>query len=287
MIIMHEKSFKSYAKINISLSIEGKREDGYHELDSIMVPIELHDSLIMSPLYQSHDNFITVDDFSNGLIHFNLVGNCINAMADKYKFKNKYRVYIHKNIPMQAGLGGGSSNAAYAMKAVNQMLKLNATEEELIEIATPLGADIPFFIKGVPARCKGIGEKIEPIKLANTYYVLLVKPNEGISTKEAFKLCDSKPYKKIDIDSVKDALEEGNDDMLASSMGNSLLDSALGLVPEINEIITYLKKKGLKMVGMSGSGSTVFALSRDKSIFRDIIPQIEDKWFVELTKTLK
>ena len=164
------KSVKSYAKINLSLCVTGKRSDGYHELDSIMVPIELHDTLLISYL-QRKDNFVTVDDFSNGLIHYNLASSAIETLAKKYHFNKHFRIYIHKVIPMQAGLGGGSSNAAFTMKTVNDMLKLNATNEEMIELATPLGADIPFFINLTPARCKGIGEKMEPIKIKNSYYL--------------------------------------------------------------------------------------------------------------------
>lgn len=284
---MGQKSFKSYAKINISLAVKERREDGYHELDSIMVPIELHDSLIISPLITAKDNFITVDDFSNGLIHYNLVGNCIDAMANKYGFKNKYRVYIHKNIPMQAGLGGGSSNAAFTMKAVNQILKLNATDEELIELGKSYGADIPFFIPLKPSRCKGIGEKLEPIEIKNNYYVILIKPKAGVSTKEAFELCDSKPYKKIDIDGVVEALATGDDDKLVECMGNSLEEPAMKLVPEIKEIKDYLYSHGLKIVAMSGSGSTVFGLSQDKKLLLNIMNEIDNDWFVEVTRVLK
>ena len=119
---MPTKSVKSFAKINISLRIVSKREDGYHELDSLMLPIELHDSIIISTLQNSYDNFVTVDDFSNGLIHYNLASTGINALAKKYGFSTKFRVYIHKVIPMQAGLGGGSSNAAFTMKAFDTLL---------------------------------------------------------------------------------------------------------------------------------------------------------------------
>lgn len=284
---MATRSIKSYAKINISLCIKKKNDNGYHELDSVMLPVELHDSIIITPLYQAHDNFVTVDDFSNGLVHYNLVGHCIDALADKYKFKNKFRLYIHKNIPMQAGLGGGSSNAAFTMKAVNSILKLNATDEELIKLATPLGADIPFFIPCVPARCRGIGEKIEPIEIKKDYYAILIKPKEGVSTKEAFALCDKKPYKQIDIDKVVEALKEGDDDKLVEYMGNSMEEAAIELVPEIKDVKNYLYDKGLKIVGMSGSGSTVFALSEDKQLLTKILQEVEDKWFVEVCKIRK
>lgn len=285
---MGQTIVKSYAKINISLNIKGKREDGYHELDSIMVPIELHDSIIISKLVgKVADNFVTVDDFSSGLIHYNLASSAINALTKEYNRKEHFRVFIHKVIPMQAGLGGGSSNAAYTMKAINQMLKLGASDDDLIRLATPLGADIPFFVKAEPSRCQGIGEKISPIEIKNNYYVLIVKPQAGCSTKEAFRIADQKPYPQVNIDAVVEALRDGDDDKLAANIGNSLEEVAMTLVPEIKEIKEYLLSKGLKLVLMSGSGSTVFALSTDKMILKKIVKEVEDKWFVELTRIMK
>ena len=283
---MSTRSVKSYAKINISLRVVKKREDGYHELDSVMVPIELHDSIIISTLKNSGDNFVTVDDFSNGLVHYNLATEGINALANKYGFSTKFRVYIHKVIPMQAGLGGGSSNAAFTMKAVNQMLKLNASDEELIDMAKTFGADIPFFVKCVPARCRGIGEIMEPIEIKNNYSVLIVKPASGCSTKEVFALADSKEYKHPDIETVLKALREGDDELLASSVGNSLEDPAIALVPEIAHIKQSLKDHGLKIVLMSGSGSTVFALSADIQILKKVRKELEEHYFVEICKVI-
>ncbi len=280
-------SVKSYAKINISLDVVRKREDGYHELDSIMLPIELHDSIIIETLQRSGDNFVTVDDFSNGLIHYNLATTAINSMAAKYGFSTKFRIYIHKVIPMQAGLGGGSSNAAFTMKAVNEMLKLGATDEELIELATPLGADIPFFIPCIPSRCRGIGEKLEPIEIKNNYYVLLVKPSAGCSTKEVFKIADSTEYKHPNIENVLKALKEGDDDLLAESIGNSLEEAATSLVPEIKQIKQALLDRGLKIVLMSGSGSTVFALSTDLKLLKSLRKELDDHYFVEICKIKK
>lgn len=282
-----KRSVKSFAKINISLDIVGKRDDGYHELDSVMVPIELHDSIIIETLVKSVDNFVTVDDFSNGLIHYNLASSAINAMAAKYHFSTKFRIFIHKNIPMQAGLGGGSSNAATTMKAVNEMLKLNATNEELIELGAPLGADIPFFIPLVPARCRGIGEKMEPIEIKNNYYVLLVKPSVGCSTKEVFAVADKQELNHPNIENVLKALKEGDDDLLAESIGNSLEEPAFQVVPEIAQIKQTLKNLGLKIVLMSGSGSTVFALSQDVSSLKKAAKMLENHYFVEICKVLK
>ena len=285
---MSIKSVKSYAKINISLRVVSKRSDGYHELDSLMLPIELHDSLIISKLQNSSDNFVTVDDFSNGLIHYNLASSAINALSNKYGFKDKFRVYIHKVIPMQAGLGGGSSNAAFTMKTVCSMMKLNPSEEELMELAAPLGADIPFFIRCLPSRAQGIGEKLQPLEVKNNYYCLIVKPTAGCSTKAVFAIADEKEtYNPVDIDTVVQALKDGDDDLLAQSIGNSLEEAAISLVPEIAQIKEALKAAGLKIVMMSGSGSAVFALSTDQSLIKKVAKQLEDKYVVEVTKVIK
>lgn len=285
---MKNMLLKSYAKINICLNIKYNREDGYHELDMIMVPIELHDSILMSEIKNRPDNYVTIDDFSLGAIDYNLATLAIDKMAAKYKFKNKFRVFIHKVIPIKAGMGGGSSNAAFAMKGVNKYLKLKISDEELMEIAAPLGADIPFFIKCKPSRCQGVGEILEPIVINNNYYVLIVKPKQGCSTKDVFALFDKNPQFNVgSVDDVIKALADGDDELLSKVMFNSLQPYAIELVPEIKTIIDILHNEGLNMVQMSGSGSAVFALSTDKKKLNKILKQLEDTYEVELTKIVK
>lgn len=277
---------KSYAKINISLSVLGQRSNGYHELDTVMVPLELHDSLIVSEHYKD-DNFITIDDFSLASTDYNVTSLAIDQITARSGLKKHFRVDIHKVIPIQAGLGGGSSNAAAVMNALNAKYKLGISEEELIKIASNLGADVPFFIKCKPARCKGIGEEITPISIKKNYYVLIVKPWEGLSTRTVFQKIDTLDFEVGNIDDVIEALETGNDEKLANSLHNSLEKAAIELLPEIQTIKNYLFSKGLKLVQMTGSGSAVFALSEDKKLLKDIERQLEDKYTVELTKILK
>lgn len=278
---------RSYAKINLCLNITGKREDGFHELDMIMLPISLHDSLIVSKLNKSIDNFVTVDDFSIGSFTYNLATFAIDKLQSVYRFNEKFRILIHKVIPIQAGLGGGSSNAACTMKAVNTLLNLGATDEQLMEYGKELGADIPFFVKCKPARCRGIGEQIEPIEIKNNYYVLLVKPEAGCSTREVYQTADSMDLAVCDMDKVLKALAEGDDDLLADSIANSLQAPAISLVPVIQSIIDELKDCGLKIVQMTGSGSAVFALSTDKKLLKKVLKKFENKYQVELAKVLK
>ena len=284
---MKNLHIRSFAKINLCLNVVKKREDGFHELDGIMLPISLHDSLVISKLNNAPDNYVTVDDFSIGTFNYNLATFSIDKLQAKYGFKDKFRILIHKVIPIQAGLGGGSSNAAFTMKAVNSMLKLGATDEELEQLAKPLGADIPFFVKCKPARSQGIGEILTPVTIKNNYFVLIVKPEAGCSTKDIFAAADSMDLKICDVDGIIKALEEGDDDYLAEHISNSLQDPAISLVPTIQTIIDELKENGLKIVQVTGSGSAVFALSTYKNLLKKVLKKLEDKYEVELARVLK
>ena len=284
---MKNLHLRSFAKINISLNITKKREDGFHEIDSIMLPITLHDSLVVTKPNAAVDNYVTIDDFSIGSFSYNLATFAIEKMQSAYHFNDKFRVLIHKVIPIQAGLGGGSSNAAFTMKAVNQMLKLGATDEELIELSKPLGCDIPFFIKCKPARVQGVGEQLTPITVKNNYYVLLVKPEAGCSTKEIYTLSDETDLKVCNIENVIKALEDGDDELLAANIYNALQEPAIKSVPVIRQIIDELKNEGLKMVQVTGSGSAVFALSTDKKELKRVFKKLEDKYQVELARVIK
>ena len=284
---MKNLHIRSFAKINISLNITKKREDGFHEIDSVMLPISLHDSLVVSKLKNATDNYVTVDDFSIGSFSYNLATFSIEKLHSVYHFDDKFRVLIHKVIPIQAGLGGGSSNAACTMKAVNSMLKLGATDEELIELSKPLGCDIPFFIKCKPARVQGVGEVLNPINVKNNYYVLIVKPEAGCSTKEVYALSDTLELKTCNLDNIVKALEDGDDELLEANMYNALQEPAIKMVPQIQTIIDELKSKGLKIVQVTGSGSAVFALSTDKKKLVKVLKELEDKYEVEIAKVLK
>ena len=276
------------AKINICLNVTGKREDGYHLLDMVILPLELHDSMLFAELKtNTPDNFVTVDDFSIGPIKYNLVTQAMEKLHSVKPYSQKFRVNIHKVIPMQAGLGGGSSNAASTLVVLNKHLKLGFTDDELIEIGKSLGADIPFFIKGKPARCRGIGEQLDFVKIKNDYYVLLVKPYEGCSTKGVYEISDQMELTTGSVETVIKALETGDDDLLAKSIFNALEAPASTLVPEIQVIKQKLFDAGFKIVQMTGSGSAVFALSTDKKFVKKAAKLFEDKYIVETTRVLK
>ena len=279
---------RSYAKINVCLDITGKRDDGYHLLDMVMLPLELHDSLLIEETPHAVDNYITLDEFAMGDSQYNTVSMAVDYLNQIHPLNTKFKIDMHKVIPMKAGLGGGSSNAAFVLKFINDYKKLNLTEDEIHNIATKIGADVPFFVKNKPARCRGIGDLVEPITIKNDYYVLLVKPEAGCSTAEVYSLCDKeKNWPHGNVEQVIKALEEGDDNLLADSIFNVLESASIKMVPEIQTIKDELKALGFKIVMMTGSGSAVFALSTDKKLIKQGAKKLENKYNVIVTKVLK
>ena len=279
---------QSFAKINVCLDITGLREDGYHLLDTVMLPISLHDTLLITETPRAVDNYITLDEFTIGDSQYNTVTQAINFLDKKYKLNTKFKIDLHKVIPMKAGLGGGSSNAAFTLKAIDAYKRINASEEDLHKAAVKIGADVAFFIKNKPARCKGIGDIIEPIQINNDYLVYIVKPEKGCPTKDVFAISDKKRnWPHGNVDAVVKALEEGNDDLLAESVFNVLEESSFELVPEIKTIKDELKEIGFKIVLMSGSGSSVFALTTDKKLIKAANKRLENKYYTTIARVLK
>ena len=182
---------KAYAKINLSLDIKSKREDGYHNLESIMLPIEVHDTVDISIEKNSKDDHVIIDDFSIKVTKYNLVHKIIDAAREEFGFKEKFAVSIHKNIFLQAGLGGGSADAGAVLRAICKLLKIKPTDEQLIRIGINIGSDVPWAIFNKPTILKSKGEDLEFFEHAAPVYILLVKPKDGLSTQDVFAECDA------------------------------------------------------------------------------------------------
>ena len=252
---------KAYAKINIALNVLARRPDGYHDLDMIMAPLDLHDSIEINLMPPSYLTTVTCDDFDLAADEYNLCSTAVTKMREFYKFKEHFRIHIHKRIPMSAGLGGGSSDAAATVRGIISLLKLKVVEQDIIKVCRSIGSDVPFFYKQIPARVRGTGEMLTPIKIAKPYYVLLIKPSAGLKTKKVFETYDQTTHETKDIDPVIRSLELGDSELLAQTMFNLLEDTSMQLCPEIAAIKQSLHEDGLSLVMMTGSGSTVFALS--------------------------
>lgn len=260
---MHPMVIKSPAKINLALQIKGVREDGYHLLRMVNLPLELHDVIEIETLPYYNDTYVTCDELRLLGLRSNLCTKAVDAMRARFGFTNHFMIHIHKEIPFAAGLGGGSSNAAVVLIALNKILKLNLTTEQLCEIALPLGSDIPFFIRGFPALAEGIGDTLTRIHPKKQYFCILVKPDAGLSTKDVYQNCDKFDRLPIDIDAVVRGLETGDDDLIAKSFGNDLYPASCHLLPEVQKVVDGLRADGFPIAAMSGSGSCCFALTSD------------------------
>lgn len=282
-------TIKAYAKINLALNVYDKLDNGYHNIDMVTIPLELHDTLELDKLPKDYETYITSNDMDLPTDQSNLSSIAFNKFKDKVNFSQNYLIHIYKRIPMRAGLGGGSADAAAVINGVIKSLKLQVKDEDLIEVAKSIGGDVSFCLYNKPTRCRGIGEKLEFINMKKQYHVLLVKPLEGVSTKNCyddFDLLEHKP-EKSNIERLIQGLEEGNDQIVKEEMKNVLQPCAINLVPKIKEIIDTLKNDGFDMVMMSGSGSTVFALSNNqKDLMKEMKKFNSDNYITILTKTL-
>lgn len=278
---------KAYAKINLFLDVLSKREDGYHNLDMVMLPLELHDSIEIETSPVLTDSFVTTDHVDLQISKFNLINTTLREMQKRYGISQNFIIKVHKEIPISAGLGGGSSNSAAVIKAIKHIKKLSLSEEEEINLGSSLGADVPFCLKNVPAHVEGIGEKVTPIKMKKKFDVIVIKPERGLSTRKVFELADTMILEHSDVNNVIKALETGDEDLLAKSLFNALEKPSITLVKEIQEAKDELKNMGFKMVLMSGSGSSVFALTSNHKFAYAKYRELEKKGYeVYLTKTL-
>jgi 4-diphosphocytidyl-2-C-methyl-D-erythritol kinase len=279
--------FKAPAKINLALDVLDLRPDGYHNIDIVSLPLELHDSLEVEEYPERFGTYLTSDDTSLLCDESNLVYQAYRAMKKAIGLHSGFRIKIYKKIPMEAGLAGGSADAASIINGLNLMKKANMSDAAKIEIAKQIGSDVPYCLFNKPSRIRGMGEQIEIINnVKKTWGVLIVKPEQGLSTKEVYKRCDGMDKDRPNIPGLIKGLQTGNDDQIAKCMGNGLQKTSISLLPEIGNIIQRMKDMGLNMVMMSGSGSSVFALNEDYKRLERISREFDDDTHdVYVTKT--
>lgn len=245
--------FSPNCKINIGLRVVRKREDGYHDLETIFYPVYgLHDELEV----EIADEFAFLQDGIevDCLPTDNLIYKVYQRMQEHFPQIGNVRIRFKKNIPFGAGLGGGSSDAAHMAIALNELFQLGLTQKQLAEEVRPLGADCPFFIYNTPCYAEGIGDKLTPISLdLSGMRLVMIKPDCGVSTKEAY--AGIKPKGNSELFKV---VQNGSE--LFKVATNDFEDTVFVAHPEIAEIKQRLLDAGAVYAAMSGSGSTVFGL---------------------------
>lgn len=299
---MKKISIKAPAKVNLGLYITNKRPDAYHELASIFLPVALYDHLDLNINPYSNTLKINVSGpfaTSCPTDERNTVFKIYNLMKELYDQRKKSNaralitgidLNLTKNIPSEAGLGGGSSDAAGFLKALDQLWDLNLSIDELKAIGSKVGADVPFFIQESPAMVKGIGDIIRPFELQRDYWVIIVKPKAGLSTAQVYKAFTLDLTLKNSNAKHSELLESLSFHGLKkveelSVLSNDLERVSSAILPDINIISNYLKKMKPNVCMMSGSGSAVFALF-DKEPEQKL-QSLDSSWFLCSTKVLR
>lgn len=277
---------KAYAKINLSLDITGKRDDGYHDISSVMQSVTLCDEV---EVLKNESGTISISSDSAEIPNNeeNIAYKAAKLMIDTFNLSCGFDIFIKKNIPVAGGMAGGSTNAAAVIKAINEICKLGLTTDELMKIGVKVGADVPFCIYQKPALAEGIGEKITAISgLSDDLWILLVNPNEKVSTKKIYEKIDNEVlYNKTDNKKLACALKNNDINTAKKYMINVMQDVSQKECGKIAEIIKKIDNLGAIHSMMSGSGATCFGIFNEKP---DLIKaeKLFDGFFVSAVKAV-
>jgi 4-diphosphocytidyl-2-C-methyl-D-erythritol kinase len=264
------------AKINLGLDVIEKRNDGYHNISSCFYPIPIKDVLEI--------NQSNIFNFSQSGIHIpgdkgnNLVVKAYKILKEDFDLPN-IAIHLHKNIPMQAGLGGGSSNGAFALQMLNELFELFLNDSVISDYASVLGSDCPFFVYNTPSIISGRGEEMEKIDLdLQGYLICVVKPDISISSQDAYR--NIKPiYPVHDIRSI---LSEHTIDVWKDLLKNDFEQVIFDNHPELSDIKLKLYEMGALYVSMTGSGSAIYGIFNNRPSFENEFPEHYFFWTGEL-----
>ncbi|MBV1820298.1 4-(cytidine 5'-diphospho)-2-C-methyl-D-erythritol kinase [Anaerosalibacter bizertensis] len=284
---MEELIIEAYGKVNLALDVIRKRNDGYHDINTIMQQIDLKDIVTIKDREKGIK--IECDNPEVPVDSSNLVYTAWEKMKEKAKIDRGVHIIIEKNIPVASGLAGGSTDAAAVLKGLNKLWKLNFSTKELMDIGISIGADVPYCIMGGTALAEGIGEKLKILKSFSNKLILLANPGVSVSTAHVYNsLRLNKIEKSLDMDMLVQAVE--NDDIytLAKNMGNVLEQVTVEEFSQIKTIKEDMIRYGALGSLMSGSGPTVFGLFDDEKKLVKCKEYLEKKVAkVIITKTIE
>lgn len=253
---------KSYAKINLSLDVLEKLPNGYHSVKMVMQSLSLFDLVIVDKTV--HGIHLSTNCKFIPKNEKNIAFKAARLFFEKTSIKGGAKIWIHKNIPVSAGLAGGSGNAAAVLCALNMLFNMPLSESELLDAALELGADVPYCISGGTCLAEGIGEKLTSLPSLPPFPVILVKPEISISTAEIYKRIDSETdLVHPDTNIILDAIANKDFDLLFGSMKNVMQGVTEKICPEISSICKNMTDLGAKASLMSGSGPTVYGIFED------------------------
>lgn len=256
------------AKVNLGLNVVNRRADGYHDIETVFFPIPLHDALEVNVMDERYPATAGCDlKVSGNAVECNEADNLVvraYRMLSADHALPRVHIHLHKSIPSQAGLGGGSSDAASMLCLLNNQFNLQKDEATLSQYASRLGADCAFFVSARPAFATGIGDILEPIDVRQALsgcYMAVVKPDVSVSTKEAYSMIVPRHPRKCCREVVMQPLESWKEEL-----SNDFEIPAFSIYPELREIKSRLYELGAVYAQMSGSGSAFFALFRQSPV---------------------
>lgn len=267
---------KAYAKINLGLDVIGRLENGYHEVKMVMQTVGIFDVLTLTKIPQGI--VVTTDHGELPTDDSNLIYKAARLMIEKYNIQEGVSVHLEKNIPIAAGMAGGSTDAACTFLGMNELFGLGATMQELQELGVKVGADVPYCIMGGTALAEGIGEKLSPLSTPPECVLLVAKPDINVSTKYVYEHLDAEGVENHpDIDGMVRALAEKDLHGIVERLGNVLENVTVKKHPIITEIKGCMLEYGAMGSLMSGSGPTVFGIFEKSEDARKAMEYIADK----------
>lgn len=279
---MEQCTLQAYAKINLGLDVTGILENGYHEVRMIMQTVGIFDELeirrIPYDAQQAAGEQIVVSTDTKELSgdQNNLIYQAAKLMIETYGITAGVQIQLKKNIPIAAGMAGGSTDAAATMKGINELFGLKLSREELMKLGVRLGADVPYCILGGTALAEGIGEKLTVLPAVPDCFLVVAKPDLSVSTQEVYRQLDAAPIQKHpDIDGMIGAIEAGSLEGVVSLLGNVLEQVTVTAHPIIDTLKKRMLMLGAKGSLMSGSGPTVFGIFAEEQQAQEAFAQIQ------------
>lgn len=265
---------KAYAKINLGLDVIDRLPNGYHEVKMVMQTVGIYDVLTLEKI---PEGIVVITD--NGELptdENNLIYKSAKLMKEKYSIQEGVRIHLEKNIPIAAGMAGGSTDAAATFIGMNELFDIGATEIELRELGVKVGADVPYCIMGGTALAEGIGERLSSLPAPKDCFLLIAKPDINVSTKYVYEHLDAEGVEvHPDIDGMIEALEQGNLEGIVERLGNVLENVTIKKYPVIQEIKENMLENGALGSLMSGSGPTVFGMFDKKETAEEALKALE------------
>lgn len=271
---------KAMAKVNLGLDVLRRRENGYHDVKMVMQTVDLYDTLTLSKIDKGI--VITTNTGELPLDEDNLIFKAAKLLLEYTDKKAGVSIHLDKQIPIAAGMAGGSTDAAATLLGLNELYNLDLTKEALAEIGVKIGADVPYCIYGGTYLSEGIGEVLTKLPDAPDCYVVIAKPEIGVSTKYVYENLHIETVEKHpDIDGMIDAIKKGSLDGVAKKMENVLETVTIKRYPEIETMKKCLLKNGAESALMSGSGPTVFGIFKEENIAKQALSKLQKTGLVK------